>query len=272
MRRCLGMLAGLIVACSTPANAANIFELNFWLSGPRYDAVVFDLLTALIDSWTLWNAAAGSADAGLRWRRKYLELTYGQGTYSPYEEIVRAAAEQSGVGLSCADELVRRWDELPPWPETIAVLSELAKRAPLAVATNCSIALGRRAAARCGVEFAVVVTAEEAGRYGNTHRSVAPYQPLRAKSGSVAVAAANDGLFEKLCGALGRNDLLDDPRFTTNPERVEHRAELAEQLEGTLASAPPDEWIERLNAAGVPAGKIRGVLEALGRARFSLDR
>ena len=112
----------------------------------------------------------------------------------------------------------------------------------------------------------VLVTGEEAGRYGNTHRSVAPYQPLRAKSGSVAVAAANDGLFEKLCGALERNDLFDDPRFATNPERVEHRAELAEQLEETLASAPPDEWIERLNATGVPAGKIRGVLEALEAA------
>jgi crotonobetainyl-CoA:carnitine CoA-transferase CaiB-like acyl-CoA transferase len=109
----------------------------------------------------------------------------------------------------------------------------------------------------------VLVTGEEAGRYGNTHRSVAPYQPLRAKGGLVAIAAANDGLFEKLCGALGRNDLLGDPRFATNAERVEHRAELAAQLEETLASAPPDEWIERLNAAGVPAGKIRGVLEAL---------
>ena len=74
----------------------------------------------------------------------------------------------------------------------------------------------------------VLVTGEEAGRYGNTHRSVAPYQPLRAKGGLVAIAAANDGLFEKLCGALERNDLLGDPRFATNAERVEHRAELAE--------------------------------------------
>ena len=54
----------------------------------RYDAVVFDLLTALINSWTLWNAAAGSEADGLRWRRKYLELTYGQGAYRPYESLV----------------------------------------------------------------------------------------------------------------------------------------------------------------------------------------
>ncbi len=125
--------------------------------------------------------AAGSADAGLRWRRKYLELTYGQGVYRPYEEIVRAAAEQSGVGLQCADELVRRWDELPPWPEAVAVLGTLAQRVPLGVATNCSIELGRRAAARCEVNFAAVVTAEEVGFYKPRPES---YRAVLAKLGT----------------------------------------------------------------------------------------
>ena len=43
----------------------------------KYDAVVFDLLTALLDSWTLWNDVAGSPEAGMKWRRRYLEITYG---------------------------------------------------------------------------------------------------------------------------------------------------------------------------------------------------
>jgi 2-haloalkanoic acid dehalogenase type II len=146
----------------------------------RYDAVLFDLLTALIDSWTLWNAVAGAPN-GLRWRRKYLELTYRQGAYHPYEAVVRAAAEQSGVGAHCADELVRRWDELPPWPETVEVVGELARRVPLGVATNCSIDLGRRAAARCGVAFAVVVTAEQAGFYKPRPE---PYRAALAKLGT----------------------------------------------------------------------------------------
>src|ERR1044072_5819598 len=153
------------------------------LTERRYDAVVFDLLTALIDSWTLWDAAAGSPEAVLRWRRNYLELTYGQGAYRPYEAIVRAAAEQSGAGLPCADELVRRWDELPPWPETVAVLGELARRVPLGVATNCSIELGRRAAARCGVAFAAVVTAEEGGFYKPRPE---PYRAVLAGLGTAA--------------------------------------------------------------------------------------
>ena len=147
----------------------------------RYDAVVFDLLTALIDSWTLWNAAAGSEADGLRWRRKYLELTYGQGAYRPYEQLVSTAAEQSGVGTQCAAELLRRWNELPPWPETVGVLTGLARRVPLGIATNCSVGLGRRAAARCEVDFAVVVTAEEAGFYKPCPE---PYQLVLSKLGT----------------------------------------------------------------------------------------
>jgi 2-haloalkanoic acid dehalogenase type II len=153
------------------------------LTKQRYDAVVFDLLTALLDSWTLWNAAAGAPAAGLQWRRKYLELTYGQGAYRPYEAIVRAAAERSGVGLHSADELVRRWDELSPWPEAVPVLGELARRVPLGVATNCSIELGRRAVARCGVAFAAVVTAEEAGFY---KPRAEPYRAVLARLGTAA--------------------------------------------------------------------------------------
>ena len=54
-------------------------------------AVLFDLLTALIDSWALWNAVAGSEETGLAWRAAYLRLTYGAGAYVPYEDLVRAA-------------------------------------------------------------------------------------------------------------------------------------------------------------------------------------
>ena len=64
----------------------------------RYDAVLFDLLTALLDSWSLWNAVAGSEQAGRRWRTAYLAITYRAGRYQPYEELVATAAES--VGLS----------------------------------------------------------------------------------------------------------------------------------------------------------------------------
>lgn len=130
-----------------------------------YDAVVFDLLTALIDSWTLWNRAAGSHAIGLAWRRKYLELTYGAGRYRPYETIVREAAVAAGIDPACADRLLASWSALPPWPETSKVLTALGSKVPLGVATNCSAHLGRIAAKRTGGDFKAIVTAEECGFY-----------------------------------------------------------------------------------------------------------
>jgi 2-haloacid dehalogenase len=129
----------------------------------KYDAVIFDLLTALIDSWTLWNDVAGSPDSGMRWRRRYLEITYGCGPYRPYETLVREAARDVGLPASLGDALERRWGELTPWPEARRVLAHIA--VPLAVATNCSERLGRQAADCVGVPFKVVVTAESAGFY-----------------------------------------------------------------------------------------------------------
>lgn len=130
------------------------------------EAVLFDLLTALLDSWSVWNHAAGSEADGLRWRRAYLELTYGCGIYRPYEDLVREAADKAGVPASAADALAARWDTLQPWPEAPSLLSDLAARnIQLGVVTNCSIKLGQRAAARVDAPFSVVVTSEETGYY-----------------------------------------------------------------------------------------------------------
>lgn len=131
----------------------------------QFDAVVFDLLTALIDSWTLWNAIAGSKEAGMRWRKEYLRLTYGSGAYRDYEAIVAEAARASGLQDHHASELRLRWHELTAWPEAALLLRNLATRAKLAVVTNCSTTLGQAAAKLAYPEFDVVVTAEEAGYY-----------------------------------------------------------------------------------------------------------
>jgi 2-haloacid dehalogenase len=130
-----------------------------------YRAVVFDLLTALLDSWSLWNEVAGSKESGIAWRMRYLKLTYEAGTYRPYQQIIEEAAQGVGISPECPSTLIARWSELKPWPEASRVVETLAKRVPVAVATNASIALGNAAAARVGVPNLVVVTAEEAGYY-----------------------------------------------------------------------------------------------------------
>lgn len=129
-------------------------------------AACFDLLSALLDSWAVWDAAAaelGSPALGRAWRRRYLALTATAGAYRPYLDIVGEAARAVGLSTAASDVLERRWDSLSPWPEVVPTLNAL--RVPLAVVSNCSEALGYRAAARVGVAFATVVTAEVAAAY-----------------------------------------------------------------------------------------------------------
>jgi len=132
---------------------------------PVRRAVLFDLLTALLDSWTVWDRAAGSREAGRRWRGAYLELTYGCGAYRPYETLVREAATAVGLPAGSAGALEDAWAELAPWDDAREVLERLATRYRLGVVTNCSEKLGRRAARSAGVPFEVIVTSERAGFY-----------------------------------------------------------------------------------------------------------
>jgi 2-haloacid dehalogenase len=131
----------------------------------RYDAVLFDLLTALIDSPALWNRVAGDAENGRRWRAAYLRNTYAAGRYRAYETLVAEAAEEVGLPRRLADDLTAGYATLEPWPEAPCVLAALTGVFRLGIVTNCSEELGRIAAARTGGAFAVIVTAERAGFY-----------------------------------------------------------------------------------------------------------
>jgi len=148
----------------------------------RYDAVLFDLLTALLDSWSLWNEIAGDADAGRRWRSEYLIMTYRTGAYRPYEALVAEAAVNVGLSPDLAKQLDARYGELRPWPGVPETLKALrASGIRLGVVTNCSERLGRIAAANVGVELDTIITAEKAGYYKPHER---PYRLGVAALGS----------------------------------------------------------------------------------------
>lgn len=128
----------------------------------RYAAVGFDLLTALLDTWSLWAAVAGGREPGTRWHAASQELLRGK-RYRPFEDIVRESARSVGLADERATELLRRWGEFAPWPDVPPVLERL-DGATRFIVTNCSRKLGRLASFRAG-RFDVVVTAEEAGAY-----------------------------------------------------------------------------------------------------------
>jgi 2-haloacid dehalogenase len=150
----------------------------------RFDAVLFDLLTALLDSWTLWNNVAGSAEDGRKWRAVYLRRTYEAGAYRPYEAVVAEAAIEAGLSPALAGQLAARYGELKPWPEVGAVLGGLRREGmALGVVTNCSEELGAKAVACTGIDFNVVVTAERARYYKPDPR---PYQKALDELGVAA--------------------------------------------------------------------------------------
>ena len=111
-----------------------------------------------------------------------------------------------------------------------------------------------------------LVTGSEPERHGNAHPNIVPYQDFETSSGRIAVAAANDGLFAALCSVLGLPELSSDARFATNAGRVQHRGELVPLLAERFRSRSAEEWLADFDAAGVPAGKVRSVPDALAAA------
>jgi crotonobetainyl-CoA:carnitine CoA-transferase CaiB-like acyl-CoA transferase len=91
---------------------------------------------------------------------------------------------------------------------------------------------------------------------GSAHRLTAPYQALRTRDGHITVGGNNQRLWERTCAAVGREDLVEDPRFVTNADRMANRAALVAELESALVARDTDDWVATLEAAGVPVGPI----------------
>jgi crotonobetainyl-CoA:carnitine CoA-transferase CaiB-like acyl-CoA transferase len=149
----------------------------------------------------------------------------------------------------------------------VAVLAALRRRELTGEGEHVEVSLlDSGLAALINVGEGALVTGQEPRRHGNAHPNIVPYQTFPARDGWLAVAAPNDGLYRAMCRAIERPDLADDPRFASNRDRVEHREELVEALSERFAERAADEWVQALDAAGVPVGKIRGALDAFDAA------
>jgi crotonobetainyl-CoA:carnitine CoA-transferase CaiB-like acyl-CoA transferase len=104
-------------------------------------------------------------------------------------------------------------------------------------------------------------TGQKPGRRGNAHPSIVPYEVFKAADAYLTLGVANNSLWERSCAAMERPDLVKDPRFATEAARVENRATLVPLLNEILGERSADEWMKRLEAQGVPAGRIRTVPE-----------
>jgi len=101
-------------------------------------------------------------------------------------------------------------------------------------------------------------------RMGSAHPTIVPYQAFKGSDDKYfIVAVGNDKLWVSFCKAIGREDLLLNPLYRTNPDRVRNREALIEELRATFNKSPSNHWIKLLKEAGVPVSPILNVKEAV---------
>lgn len=184
-----------------------------------YDAVLFDLLSALLDSWSLWDDVAGDSTLGREWRMHYLRATYSTERYEPYLPLIGESAKAVGIAKAQAGILADRWCELTPWPEATEIVAELASTTTIGVITNCSEELGLEAANMLGVGFDTVLTAERAGYYKPDPR-----------------------IYEKAIEEIGEA-----------PERILYVAGSPYDVRGAAAAGMPVYWHNRIGLVDIEA-------------------
>jgi CoA:oxalate CoA-transferase len=119
---------------------------------------------------------------------------------------------------------------------------------------DCQVAILENAVSRYFAENVVP------GPLGLRHPSITPFAGLRAKDDEyIILAAGNDGMFKNLCAVLNRPDMSSDPRFSTNEDRTNNYQALYEELEKSLTEKSVTDWLELLQAAGIPCGPINNI-------------
>lgn len=167
------------------------------------------------------------------------------------------------VGIAIADLMTGLYS-------TIAIQAALLARDRTGRGQHCDMALfDVQLAVLSNQAMNFLATGRVPPRYGNAHASIVPYQVFAASDGDFVVACGNDGQFRALCAVVGMDALGTDPRFARNSDRVERRDELERILSTQFAAGTVSQWVGSLGAAGVPAGAINNVAQALAEPQAS---
>jgi len=123
---------------------------------------------------------------------------------------------------------------------------------------DCSL-LDVQVAALANIASSYLVAGKEAQRWGTAHESIVPYQVFDAKDRPIAVAVANQKLWTSFCKVVGREEWIDDPRFASNPKRVENRDALLPLIAEVMARRTCDEWVDLLARGEIPCGPVNNM-------------
>jgi len=108
-----------------------------------------------------------------------------------------------------------------------------------------------------------LVSGTDSKRLGAGHPNIVPYQPFNAKDQPIIIAVGNDRQFARLAAIVGHPEWVEDPVYATNAARVSAREKLVPMIAEIIAAKPAAEWLEQLEAAGIPAGPINTISQAL---------
>ncbi len=146
----------------------------------------------------------------------------------------------------------------------VAILSALYRREKTGEGATIDMALFDTQLAMLANQASnALVSGRDPPRQGNTHPNIVPYQPFETADQMIIIAVGNDRQFARLCGMCGHPEWAEDERFATNAARLANRQAIVEAIAGCIRARPAAEWLEELEAAGIPAGPINSVSEAL---------
>jgi crotonobetainyl-CoA:carnitine CoA-transferase CaiB-like acyl-CoA transferase len=196
---------------------------GFGLDGPYRDRPAFDFIAQAMSGFMSVNGAEGEAAARAA---------------PPLSDLIAGAYAAMGI---CA-ALVRR--------ERTGLGEEVATSLTDSMVANLAFLASH-----------YFETGEQPLRTGNDHALVAPYGLFEAADGQVAIAPSNDQFYYKLIDVLGLSHLRAHPEFLTNRDRFERRAAINAIINAEIGKQPIAHWLDVLNAAGVPCGRVMGLKE-----------
>lgn len=186
-----------------------------------------------------------------------------------YDFVVQAEAgwmaitgESDGPPLKAGVALA---DVIAGKDAAIAILAALAGRSrEVPIDRHIAISLADSArAALVNVAQNSLLTGTDARRWGNAHANLVPYQLFHARDRAIVIAVGNDEQWLACARALGLPELEKDARLAANSGRLEHRDRVVRAIQGAVAQRPAADWIRALDAARVPCGVVKNVLEAI---------
>lgn len=157
------------------------------------------------------------------------------------------------VGPSIVDMGTGMW-------AVIGILAALRERASTGQGATVDVSLFETSSSWVSLLAAqYLASGESPGKQGSGANGIVPYKAYATRDGEVVVAAGSDGLFRKLAAVVGHAEWIEDVRFVDNPARVRNQGELYRMLDAILLTADTNDWVERLEAAGIPCSPVQSI-------------